>query len=75
MKTFSIKVKLNSKRRSIQYEDDGSLTIWLKSFSIDGKANQELMQLVAAEFGVAKACVRIKSGATLRIIRIEVDSA
>ena len=75
MKTFSIKVKPSSKRRSIQYEDDGSLTVWLKSSPVDGKANQELIQLLAEELGVTKACVRIKSGAMSRIKRIEIDSA
>ena len=74
MKT-SIKVKLRSKRRSIQYEDDGSLTVWLKSSPVDGKANQELIQLLAEELGVTKACVHIKSGATSRIKCIEIDSA
>ena len=42
-----IKVKPNSKHQSIKEELDGSLTIHLKSPPVDGKANQELIKILA----------------------------
>ncbi len=45
----------------------------LKAAPQDGKANAELIDLLAKEFGVAKAKVRIKSGATARTKRVEID--
>ena len=37
----SVKVKPNSKQQSIIEEEDGSLTVHLKSPPVDGKANKE----------------------------------
>ncbi len=45
---------------------DGTFRIRLKSQPVDGKANLELISLLASEFGTAKSCVRIISGAAGR---------
>jgi hypothetical protein len=42
---------------------DGTFRIRLKSQPVDGKANRELISLLARAFGTAKSCVRIISGA------------
>ncbi|MDZ4873089.1 MAG: hypothetical protein CLLPBCKN_002485 [Chroococcidiopsis cubana SAG 39.79] len=42
-----VKVTPNSKHPAIKEEPDGSLTVHLKSPPINGKANQELIQLLA----------------------------
>ncbi|PSB34670.1 hypothetical protein C7B82_01825 [Stenomitos frigidus ULC18] len=55
MKILSVKVKPNALQQTLRHEDDGSLTIQLKAAPIDGKANQELIQLLAKEFGVPKS--------------------
>lgn len=73
MRILSVKVKPNAKQQSIRQEADGSLTIQLKSPPVDGKANQELIQLLAKELGVSKAAIRIKSGSTSKLKRIEID--
>lgn len=73
MKILSVKVKPNARQQTIRHKDDGSLTIQLRASPIAGKANQELIQLLAEEFGVPKASVRIKSGATSKTKRIEID--
>jgi uncharacterized protein YggU (UPF0235/DUF167 family) len=36
-----IKVKPNSKQQKIEEQPDGSLTVYLKSPPVDGKANEE----------------------------------
>lgn len=57
-----IKVKPNSKQQSFKEETDGSLTINLKYPPVDGKANEELIKLLAEKFDVPKSKIRIKSG-------------
>ncbi|QZZ21198.1 DUF167 domain-containing protein [Leptothermofonsia sichuanensis E412] len=74
MKVLSIKVKPNSKQQAIHQEGDGSLTIRLKSPPVDGKANQELIQLLAKELNVPKSSIRIKSGASSKSKLVEIDS-
>jgi uncharacterized protein (TIGR00251 family) len=73
MKIFSVRVKPNSSQQAIRHEDDGSLTVQLRSPPIDGKANQELIQLLAKAFGVPKSAIRILSGTTAKRKRIEID--
>lgn len=68
-----VKVKPNSKQQSIVEESDGSLTVFLKSPPIEGKANQELVKLLADKFGVPKSRVTIQSGANARIKLIDID--
>ncbi|MDC0834417.1 DUF167 domain-containing protein [Geitlerinema sp. CS-897] len=68
----TVKVKPNSKQQSIIVEDDGSFTVRLQSPPIDGKANKELVKLLAKRFGVRKSQVTIRSGETSRIKRIEI---
>ncbi|MEI6329406.1 MAG: DUF167 domain-containing protein [Pseudanabaena sp. ELA645] len=63
----SVKVKPNSKQQSIIEEEDGSLTVHLKSPPVDGKANKELVELLAEKFGVAKSHIAIQMGLTGRI--------
>jgi uncharacterized protein (TIGR00251 family) len=73
MKVLSIKVKPNSKQQAIYQEGDGSLTIRLKSPPVEGKANQELIQLLANELNVPKSSIRIKSGASSKSKLVEID--
>ncbi len=58
----SVKVKPNSKKQSIIEEVDGSLTVHLKSLPVDGKANKELIELLAKKFDVPKSNIIIQSG-------------
>jgi uncharacterized protein (TIGR00251 family) len=59
---ISVKVKPNAKQQNIEAIADGSLKISLKSPPIDGKANLELISLLAKYFKVSKSQVMIKSG-------------
>lgn len=73
MKIIQVKVKPNAKQQSLQLEADGSFTARLHSPPLDGKANAELIQLVAKHFGVAKGAIRIKAGETERRKLLEID--
>jgi hypothetical protein len=53
---------------------DGVWTARLKSPPVDGKANQELIALVARHFKVPKAAVTIKSGASARLKWLTIHS-
>ena len=65
-KTLRVKVKPNARESSLVQEPDGTWLARLKSPPVDGKANQELVELVAGHFHCRKASVLIKSGASGR---------
>lgn len=69
-----IKVKPNSKKQIIEEALDGSLTIHFKSPPVDGKANKELIELLAKRFDVSKSQIRIKSGLSSRNKLVEIDN-
>lgn len=73
VKIVSVKVKPNSKQQMVRQEDDGSYTVHLKASPVDGKANTELIQLLAKTFSVPKAGIRIKAGATSKSKLLEID--
>lgn len=67
-----VKVKPNSKQQSIEEQTDGSFIVHLKSPPVDGKANEELIKLLAEKFCVPKVRIRIKSGLSSRQKIIEI---
>jgi len=73
MKVLHIKVKPNSKQQKIQTTEEGSLLICLKSPPTDGKANRELIKLLAKEFKVPQSNVRIKLGQSSKQKLVEID--
>ena len=73
MKTLQVRVKPNARVSQIQQQDDGTWLAQLKSPPVDGKANEELIALVAGHFGVRKAQVNLKSGAGARLKLLQVD--
>ncbi len=48
--TLQLKAKPGSSRSELVQEADGTWTAWLKSPPVDGKANAELIALVAKRF-------------------------
>jgi uncharacterized protein (TIGR00251 family) len=69
-----VKVKPNSKKQLIEESTDGSLTVYLKSPPVDGKANKELIELLAKKFHLPKSQIRIKSGLSSRTKWVEIDT-
>lgn len=73
---IQVKVKPNSKRDlGLTQQEDGSWLAKLKSPPVEGKANMELLRLLADHFGVAKTAISIRSGAgsKLKLIQIDLD--
>jgi uncharacterized protein len=73
MRTIQVKVKPNSRVSELEDGGDGNWLARLKSPPVDGKANAELVLLIAEHFKVRKGAVSIKSGASSRVklVRIE----
>ena len=72
---IQVKVKPRAKVSSLAQIADGTWVAKLKSPPVDGKANEELMALVAEHFRCRRAAVSIKSGASGRtkLVRVEVS--
>jgi uncharacterized protein (TIGR00251 family) len=70
-----VKVKPQARCSSLVQMADGSWLAQVRAPAIEGKANKELVGLIAAHFHCVKAAVSIKSGASGRtkVVRIEHD--
>ena len=67
---LQVKVKPNARASTLTQRDDGTWVAELKAPPVDGKANEALIALIAAHFGVRKSQVSIKSGASSRLKRV-----
>ena len=74
MPVIEVKVKPNSRTSSLDPAADGGWLAQLRSPPVDGKANAELIGLVARHFGCAKSAVTIKSGASARTKRVRINT-
>lgn len=72
---IQVKVKPSARASTFAQADDGSWLAQLKSPPVDGKANEELVALIAAHFGCRKSAVTIKSGASGRMKLVKIDVA
>ncbi len=74
MRTIQVKVKPNARISSLEESDSSGL--WrarVKSPPADGKANDELVALIAERFDCPKSAVSIRSGASgrMKLVKIE----
>ena len=72
-RVVQIKVKPQSRVSSLTQAEDGSWLAHIKSLPVDGKANEELIGLVAKQFDCAKSKVSIKSGAASKTKRVLIE--
>ena len=72
MPILQVKAKPNARVSLLSRQEDGTWLAQLKSAPVDGKANAELIELVAREFGCAKSSVAIKAGAGSKFKRVVV---
>jgi len=73
-RVLRILVKPNARTSTLEAGDDGTWVAHLKSPPVDGKANAELIGLVAQAFGCRKAAVSIRSGASSRHKRVQIEA-
>ena len=72
MKTIQVKVKPNARTSQLSEQADGTWLAKIKAPPVDGKANSELIDLVAEHFNVSKGSVLIKSGAGARLKLVQI---
>ncbi len=70
---IQVKVKPNAKQQKIEETEKGGLIVSLKSSPVEGKANQELIQLLAKKYHVPRSSITIKSGVSSRLKLIEIE--
>jgi uncharacterized protein len=70
---IQVKVKPNSRVSVLQQNEDGTWLAQIKSPPVDGKANEELIALVAKHFRLRKSEVSIKSGGSNRTKLIQIS--
>ena len=69
---LQVKVKPNARSSSLTQLPDDTWLATIKSPPVDGKANAELIGLVAQYFGCHKAAVTLKSGTSGRLKRVRI---
>ena len=72
MKTIQVRVKPNARASGLEERADGVWIARVKSPPVDGKANAELIEVVAEHFSVPKGSVLIKSGAGARLKLVQI---
>ncbi|MDH4022403.1 MAG: DUF167 domain-containing protein [Gammaproteobacteria bacterium] len=72
---IQVRVSPRSRVSALEQAEDGTWTAKLKSPPVDGKANAELITLVARHFKCARSAVSIRSGVSARtkLVRITCD--
>ena len=70
-----VQVKPNARVSSLARGGEGIWIAQVKATPVDGKANAELIALVATKFECRKSAVQIRSGASgrIKLVRIAVD--
>jgi uncharacterized protein len=71
---LQIKVKPRARVSSLEQNPDGTWLAKLKAAPVDGKANEELVALVAEHFNCRRSAVTIKSGASGRMKLVKVEA-
>lgn len=69
---IEVRVKPNAKTASLEEQPDGTWIAKVKAAPVEGKANEALIALVAEHFGVRKAQVSIRVGASGRLKQLEI---
>jgi uncharacterized protein (TIGR00251 family) len=67
-----VRVKPNARTSLLTQSADGSWVAQVKAPPVEGRANQELIALIAEQFHCVKGAVSIKSGASgrMKIVKI-----
>jgi uncharacterized protein YggU (UPF0235/DUF167 family) len=70
---ITVRAKPRSSVSALEPEAPGKWVARLRSSPVDGKANAELIALVAKQFGCARSCVSVISGATARVKLVKIS--
>jgi uncharacterized protein YggU (UPF0235/DUF167 family) len=70
---IEVVVKPNARESRLVQGEDGRWLAQLKAAPVEGRANAELIALVARHFGCAKSAVTLKSGVGARRKLLKID--
>ena len=73
MQILQVKVKPKARVSAFTAQPDGSWLAEVKALPVAGKANAELIALIAQHFTITKAKIAVKAGASGRLKFICVD--
>ena len=71
---FAVRVIPRASKSEIVGEHDGALKVRLAAPPVDGAANEELIKLLAKEFGAAKSGINIVSGQTAKTKQVRISN-
>jgi uncharacterized protein (TIGR00251 family) len=71
-KEITVRVTPRSSKSEVVGTVDGVLKVRLKAPPVDGAANEELVKVLAMEFGVPRSNIEIVSGHTSRTKRVRI---
>ncbi len=69
-----IRVKPRSSKRSVEKIDDSNYIVSVMSSPMEGKANKEVIEVLANYFKIAKSKISIIKGETAKIKMVEIDN-
>jgi uncharacterized protein len=69
---ITIKVTPNAKKNACEGMHEGVLKIRLRAVPDKGKANEALIEFLSDLFDISKSAIRIVSGHTARLKRVEI---
>ena len=73
MKLIQVKVKPNARVSTLCEMPDGTWLAQIKSPPVDGRANEELLALVARHFALPKSRIAVKRGASGRVKLLHIE--
>jgi uncharacterized protein (TIGR00251 family) len=71
---FAVRAVPRASKSEIVGEHNGALKVRLAAPPVDGEANEELIKLLAKEFGAAKSDVSIQGGHTSKTKQVAVKN-
>ncbi|MBU1167426.1 DUF167 domain-containing protein [Patescibacteria group bacterium] len=71
-KKIYLKVKPRSSQSKVEKVSDNIFHVWVKAAPEKGRANKEVVQVLADYFGVSKTNVHILKGETTRMKLVEI---
>lgn len=70
---IEVKVRPNARASCLRQEPGGQWIAELKAAPVHGKANAELIALIAKHFGCPKSAISIRRGASGRMKLVKID--
>ena len=73
MRRISVSVATKSSRRAIEWFSDDDAKVWVHAAAEKGRANRQVLEVLAEDLGVPRSRLRILSGAGSKKKIVQVD--